>query len=115
MTAKKNTRLATATPIYVCSRCRKYIAATVLARVTTGWSCGMTAGCEGLPSNATGRHFQVVNTWNGGAGGRRVQFVSPEVGTEGFNQCFKWVHDNTSFSFDEATTNQGYHVEAVLP
>ena len=65
--------------------------------------------------HANTRRFQVVNTWNGGAGGRRVQFVSPSVGDVGYNECFEWFHKNTSFSFSEATTNQGYHVEAVRP
>lgn len=102
-------------PIYICSKCGKLITAAVLASVTTGWTCNMTPECSGLPTSAAGRRFQVINTWNGGKGGRRVQFVSPGLGVDGYNDCFKWVHDNTSFSVDEATTNQGYVIAAVLP
>ena len=55
--------------------------------------------------------WRIVNTWNGGAHGRKVEFVSKADGPEGHNECFKWIHDNTSFSFHEATVNQGYVVE----
>ena len=55
--------------------------------------------------------WQIVNTWNGGEGGRVVCFISKNVGDEGHNECFKWIHHNTSFSFSEATKRQGYKVE----
>jgi hypothetical protein len=49
--------------------------------------------------------YQIVNTWNGGKGGREIVFT----GTH--NECFEWILKNTPFSFHEATTNQGYIVE----
>lgn len=55
--------------------------------------------------------FRIVNTRNGGAGGRKVEYETKECGVAGGNECLKWVHDNTSFSFDEAIRNQGYVVE----
>lgn len=55
--------------------------------------------------------WRVVDTWNGGKGGRTVRFTSTETGNAGYNQCFEWIHNNTSFSVSEATTNQGYLIE----
>lgn len=60
------------------------------------------------------RH-RVINTWNGGAGGRVVCFTSEATGAAGHNECFKWILKHTSFSFHEATTRQGYKVEPVPP
>lgn len=42
---------------------------------------------------------------------RRWDETDPKVithftGTE--NECFEWIHNHTSFSFTEATTNQGF-------
>lgn len=50
----------------------------------------------------------IINTWNGGAGGRKVVFIASIGGVTGHNQCMAWIHKNTSFSFHEATHNQGY-------
>lgn len=55
--------------------------------------------------------FRIVNTWNGGAGGRKAVFTSMKKGDDGHNECFEWIHKNTPFSFHEATINQGYVVE----
>lgn len=55
--------------------------------------------------------WQIVDTWNGGKGGSKVVYISKSEGNAGHNECFKWIHDHTSFSFHEATTNQGYKVE----
>lgn len=57
--------------------------------------------------------WRIVNTWNGGAGGRVVCFTSEAGGDAGHNECFAWMHQHTPFSFSEATTNQGYVVEPV--
>lgn len=57
--------------------------------------------------------WRVVNTWNGGKGGRVVAFESSATGDNGHNECFLWVHRNTPFSFHEATTRQGYVVEQI--
>lgn len=59
--------------------------------------------------------WRIINTWNGGAGGLVVMFTSREVGNAGHNECFKWIHDHTSFSFHEAVTHQGYKVEPYIP
>lgn len=57
------------------------------------------------------KKWQVLDTWNGGKKGTpTVRFTSTEVGAAGHNECFAWFHKNTSFSFSEATTNQGYRV-----
>jgi hypothetical protein len=58
----------------------------------------------------TGR-WAIIDTWNGGAGGRVMRFVSSGGGAVGHNECFKWIHDNTPFSFYEAVTHQGYKIE----
>lgn len=50
----------------------------------------------------------VINTWNGGAGGRVVGFVSSVEGDAGHNECFEWIHMNTPY---EAVTHQGYKIE----
>lgn len=55
--------------------------------------------------------WQIVNTWNGGAGGRVRVFLSERGGDAGHNECFEWVLRNTPFSFEEATTRQGYKIE----
>jgi hypothetical protein len=57
--------------------------------------------------------YRIVNTWNGGKGGRKIEFVSTEEGEAGHNQCFKWIHRHTPFSFSEATGGQGYVIEPV--
>jgi hypothetical protein len=57
--------------------------------------------------------WQIVNTWNGGKGGRKIVFTSKEEGPAGHNECFEWIHRHTPFSFHEAVTNQGYVVEEV--
>ena len=54
--------------------------------------------------------WAIHNTWNGGDGGLVVEFVSKLKGGEGMTQCMEWIHQHTSFSFSEATTNQGYSV-----
>jgi hypothetical protein len=59
------------------------------------------------------KRWRVVDRWNGGAGGAVVRFTSKSRGTEGHNECFVWIHRNTPFSFHEAVTRQGYHVEQV--
>ena len=55
--------------------------------------------------------MQVINTWNGGKGGRQVVFETPLAADAGRDACFVWIHNNTPFSFYEATNNQGYVVE----
>jgi len=57
--------------------------------------------------------YRVLNTWNGGAGGIVLKYTSTLYGTEGYNQCLAWLHANTSFSWEEALTNQGYKIEPV--
>lgn len=57
--------------------------------------------------------WQIINTWNGGKKGRVVEFVSSKLGDEGHNECFKWFHKNTPFSFSTAVMHQGYAVEPV--
>jgi len=57
--------------------------------------------------------YRIVNTWNGGKGGREVVFESTKEDTEGHNECFKWVHNNTPFSFEEAIKRQGYVIEEI--
>jgi hypothetical protein len=57
--------------------------------------------------------YYVVDTWNGGVGGITVRFVSTLYGTDGYNECLKWLHNNTSFSWDEALTRQGYKIEPM--
>lgn len=66
-------------------------------------------------ANDQTRRWRLVNTWNGGAGGRVVVFTSTALGNEGHNECFKWVHDHTPFSFHAATHGQGYVMEQVEP
>jgi len=58
-------------------------------------------------SPETPQVYRLVNTWNGGKGGR------VEILTGTHNECFEWVINHTPFSFHEATTNQGYVVEPV--
>jgi len=53
----------------------------------------------------------IVDTWNGGAGGRVSRFTSDLQGLEAWNECFEWILKHTPFSFTEATTNQGLEVE----
>lgn len=55
--------------------------------------------------------WAVINTWNGGAGGRVVGFVSKAEGNAGYNECFEWIYRNTPFEFYEAVTYQGYKIE----
>ena len=57
--------------------------------------------------------FQIVDTWNGGKGGRRVLFTSESTGVDGENECFAWILNHTPFSNHEATTRQGYVVESA--
>ena len=59
------------------------------------------------------KRWQIVNTWNGGKGGRRIEFTSSAIGDAGHNECFKWILDHTPFSFDMATRHQGYEVLPV--
>ncbi len=68
-----------------------------------------------MPTNPaqTPPRFRIVNTWNGGAGGLVVVFTSKGTGDAGHNECFEWIHRNTSFSYSEATTRQGYKVEPI--
>lgn len=58
-------------------------------------------------------HWRIVDTWNGGTERAVVRFTSTAVGAAGHNECFAWIHANTSFSFSEATSRQGYVVEQV--
>ncbi len=55
--------------------------------------------------------WQIVDTWNGGEGGRKVVFTSAQTGNEGHNECFAWVHRNRSQSFDWETRHGGLKVE----
>jgi hypothetical protein len=55
--------------------------------------------------------YSVLNTWNGGAGGRVVVFTSDKFGNLGHNECFEWIQKHTTFSFYEAVTHQGYKIE----
>jgi len=57
--------------------------------------------------------WRVVDTWNGGTRIPRLRFISTAMGDAGHNECFTWIHQNTGFSFSEATTRQGYIVEPV--
>lgn len=57
------------------------------------------------------KKYQIVNTWNGGKGGRVIVFISEKTGVAGENECFEWFHRHTSHSVSEAITNQGYVVE----
>lgn len=57
------------------------------------------------------QRWAIVDTWNGGKGGRKIVFVSTMVENAGHNQCFEWIHRHTPFSYNEATKNQGYSVE----
>ena len=59
------------------------------------------------------KRWQIVNTWNGGKGGRVAVFTSISAGTAGHNECFVWLQRNTPFSFSEATSRQGYVLEQV--
>ena len=61
----------------------------------------------------TEHRWQIINTWNGGAGGIVLCFTSKQTGDAGHNECFKWIHDHTPFSFSEATTHQGYKIDPV--
>jgi hypothetical protein len=61
------------------------------------------------------KRWRVINTWNGGKGGRVVEFTSESTGDAGHNECFTYLHKTTSFSFHEATTRQGYEVMEVEP
>ena len=61
---------------------------------------------------ANGQRWRIVNTWNGGKGGRVVVFVSTEVDDAGHNECFAWVHNNTPFSFSESR-RQGLICEQI--
>ena len=71
---------------------------------------GPSGACVG---RIAARHvrFRIVNTWNGGEGGRKVVFESKRAGVDGHNECFKWIHDHTSHSFDSAVRDQGYDIE----
>lgn len=62
-------------------------------------------------SNAPKFHCSVINTWNGGDGGRVSKFTSESTDVAGFNECWQWIQKNTSFSFSEAIENQGYEIE----
>jgi hypothetical protein len=64
-----------------------------------------------MSQTETPHRFRIINTWNGGAGGLVVVFTSKDTGPAGHNECFKWIHRNTPFSFSEAITRQGYKVE----
>jgi hypothetical protein len=62
-------------------------------------------------TDADTRRWRIVNTWNGGAGGRVVVHTSSATGHAGYDECMKWIHTNTSFSFHQAITYQGYKLE----
>ncbi len=55
---------------------------------------------------------RIIDSWNG-HNDRTVVFTSENFGASGENECFEWILKNTSFSFHDATTNQGYIVELV--
>ena len=46
--------------------------------------------------------YDLIDTWNGGTEQPQTVFT----GTH--NDCFRWIIQNTPFSFAEATTRQGY-------
>lgn len=48
--------------------------------------------------------YDVVDTWNGGQGGRRVRFT----GTH--DECVDWIHHHTSFSIEMAR-HQGLAIQ----
>lgn len=52
--------------------------------------------------------WTLIDVWNGGNGGLSVKCV----GTE--NECFRWVHNHTSFSFDWALKHGGYKMVKTL-
>lgn len=58
--------------------------------------------------------FEIVNLWNGGALGRKIEFTSEAAGVEGSNECFRWILDHTPFSNFEAP-RQGYVTREVEP
>lgn len=70
-------------------------------------------GVTGLLVDAGAPEFScsVINTWNGGSGGRLSKFSSENTGIDAQNDCFQWILENTTFSFYEATTNQGFEIE----
>lgn len=56
------------------------------------------------------KRYCIVYTRNGGHQGTVTKFTSSAAGQDGYNECFRWILDNTSFGFHEATTRQGYRV-----
>lgn len=50
-------------------------------------------------------------TWDKSLGKNERRITTHFVGTE--NECFEWIHKNTSFSFDMATKHQGYKLVPV--
>lgn len=88
-----------------------------LNKISYCWRCGAPFNDDGpCPGRrpdmeAEDVRYAVINTWNGGVGGRVLMFVSEKRGVEAQNECFEWIHKNTPFSFQEAVTHQGYKVE----
>lgn len=75
-----------------------------------GAGIGSVAGLL-TDSNAPDFGCSVIDTWNGGDGGRVSRFTSDKANIDGFSDCEIWIHDHTPFSFYEATTNQGLEIE----
>lgn len=60
--------------------------------------------------------LRIVDTWNGGTNCRKTVFVTKAEASdpEAHDECVRWVHKNKSYSFMEATTNQGLVIEPDL-
>jgi hypothetical protein len=72
----------------------------------TGWRIDFKA----IRAKTTTKKFQITRTWDGNKDSI-IPFVVVTLNSE--NECFKWILDNTPFSFHEATTNQGYRIREI--
>jgi hypothetical protein len=83
----------------------EFARAGTLNKLSHCWRCGIAKnwpkkpgddeGCPGERSDVeppvADKHYAVINTWNGGAGGIVVRFISTQVGVAGQNAASKHI------------------------
>ncbi len=66
----------------------------------------ISEAAAGDPGEKHEPRYRLVDTWNGGTRVPRIVWTGDSA-----DGAMKWVLDNTSFSYSEAVTHQGYRLE----